>query len=181
MMKNQHAFTLIELMVTLAVFAILIGIALPSFQTQIVNNRSLVLADELVGALNYARTEALKRGKSITFCPTNSAGTDCGTDWKSGWLVVVDTAASEITKPPVVANSEAILKRWEARNSATMITMDTSSRQFIRFTGAGTLARTEGAAAAVITAKIDQCKSDSARVITIALSGMLTTTHAQCE
>lgn len=177
MLKNQKAFTLIELMVTLSIFAILAFLALPSFQSQIANNKSLALADEFTGALNYARSEALKRGKSITLCPANTAGTACGSNWNDGWLAVIDTAATETTKPPIVANDDAILRRWEANKSTIELS---DSRGFIRYTGLGALARVEGTAKALITLSVDKCSGKAKRTITIALSGMLTTETLPC-
>lgn len=170
---------MIELIVTLSVFAILGAIALPSFQTQIANHRTLALAEELVTAINFTRSEALKRGKAITLCPMNEAKNNCGTDWKNGWFAVVDTAVAETTKPPVIANADAILKRWGKTNSTAVITLD-GSRTFIRFNGTGTLARTE-AAAVTMTEQVGKCNHDSARVIKVAMSGMLTTERKACS
>lgn len=178
MLKNQKAFTLVELLVTLSVLAILLSIALPNFQRQIANNRTSVLAEDLIGAINFARIEAIKRGKAITFCPMNDAKTGCGSDWKKGWFVVVDTAATDITKPPVVAVG-AILKRWDKLNPDAVITA-TGGREFIRFTGTGTLARSEGTAVAVITSQVGKCTNNASRKITVALSGMLTTERVTC-
>lgn len=178
MLKKQTAFTLIELLVSLSVFAILVGIAMPSFQTQVANNRTLVLAEELVGAINFARTEAVKRGRAVTFCPINTAKNGCGSDWKNGWFVVVDTAAAETTKPPLVADADAILKRWEKPNSAAVLTV-ANSRAFVRFNGTGTLARTE-TTAVTITEQVGKCTQDSARVIKVSVAGMITTERSTC-
>jgi type IV fimbrial biogenesis protein FimT len=180
MLKTQKAFTLIELMVTLSVFGVLAFLALPSFQKQIANNQSLLLSDEMTAALNFARTEAIKRGKFVTLCPANADGTNCGTDWLNGWLVVVDTAASETTKPPTVANDTAILRRWERRDNTSSIVFTPSTRQFIRYTGLGVLARAEGDNSATITLKVNNCSGNAKKIITISLSGMLTTASVPC-
>lgn len=180
MRNKQKAFTLIELLVALTVVGVLVGIAVPGFKSQVVNNQSVVLGEQMTDAINYARSEALKRGKMVTLCPSNDAGEDCGSVWKNGWLVVVDTAATETTKPPKVATptTTSILRRWEKSPAAASIVMTDTSRQFIRFTGLGTLARTDGTSAEVTT-KISGCTT--AKVIKINVTGMLSISTAACN
>jgi len=88
-------FTLIELMITLVIVIILTSIALPSFRSMIVSNNIITTTNELVATVNYARSEAIRRGKGITICKSSS-GTGCltggGTYWDSGWIAFVDTA-----------------------------------------------------------------------------------------
>ncbi|GGL96606.1 GspH/FimT family pseudopilin [Pseudomonas asuensis] len=88
-MRSARGFTLIELMVTVAVLAIVLTIAVPSFNNLIQSSRARALVSELNGALQIARSEALKRRKNVIVCPRNDTGTDCdsGADWSSGWLV----------------------------------------------------------------------------------------------
>lgn len=82
-------FTLIELMVTLAVVAITLAIGVPSFQGIVSDNRLSSAANGLIGAFNIARSEAIKRGRSITVTPT-------GTDWNDGGIVAVVTPVETI-------------------------------------------------------------------------------------
>ena len=90
-LRKQAGFTLIELMVTLSVLAILLAIAVPNYITFIQNARLTGQANDLVTALNYARSEAIKRGVRTTVC---SRGTDSScagaVTWDTGWLVFVD-------------------------------------------------------------------------------------------
>lgn len=179
MLKNQKAFTLIELLVTVSVLGILAAMAVPGFRSQIIKSESSALAEDTLGAINFARLEAIKRGRAVTLCPVNNAGDNCGNDWNKGWLVVVDTAATEATKPPVVANQAAILRRWNAPNrNATM--SFSQSREFVRFNGVGSLARTESVNPVVLTTSIAHCTGLYARAITISLAGMVTNRSAPC-
>jgi type IV fimbrial biogenesis protein FimT len=84
--KFQTGFTLVELMVTLAVAGIVVSLATPSFNEMIANSRLTSAANELVGALSYARSEAVKRGVNVVML--SRSGTD-GV-WESGWDVFVD-------------------------------------------------------------------------------------------
>ncbi len=86
---SQKGFTLIELMVALAVLAILLGIAVPAFSSMLRDSRVSTLADELQGALQLARSEAIKRRQSVVVCRRKPDESACqnGTDWAGGWLV----------------------------------------------------------------------------------------------
>ncbi|TAL47467.1 MAG: prepilin-type N-terminal cleavage/methylation domain-containing protein [Methylovulum sp.] len=84
--KYRSGFTLIELMVTIAIASIVLGIAIPSFTETIANNRLTTHANELVTALNLARSEAIKRGVQVII---NRKGA-IGQQWESGWDVFVD-------------------------------------------------------------------------------------------
>lgn len=84
---RARGFTLVELMVTLAVAAILMMIAVPSFRGIIASNRLNAAANELVGALNTARMEAIQRNAGAQFCSNLAAnntadtlGKACGTN-----------------------------------------------------------------------------------------------------
>ena len=88
-MRHYQGFSLIELMVTITILAILIAIAGPSFTSSIRESRIATLSSELQGALQLARSEAVKRRVNVVICRRNDAGTACenGVDWGNGWLV----------------------------------------------------------------------------------------------
>ena len=81
--KHSSGFTLMELMVTITIASILLSIAIPSFTSIISSNRLTTYANELVTALNLARSEAIKRGQHVVVRKT-------GTNWEDGWQVFVD-------------------------------------------------------------------------------------------
>jgi len=93
-MKTHHeiGFTLIELMVAVAVLAITLAIGVPSFRETILNNRMTTQINELVADLGFARSEAIKRGVPVTLCRRNSDGDDCDSSaaWTNGWVVFSD-------------------------------------------------------------------------------------------
>ncbi|PKM11485.1 MAG: pilus assembly protein FimT [Gammaproteobacteria bacterium HGW-Gammaproteobacteria-3] len=80
---NNSGFTLIELMMTIAIAAILLGIAIPSFTASIASNRLTTQANELLASLNLARSESIKRGVQVTLSKN-------GGQWESGWNVFTD-------------------------------------------------------------------------------------------
>jgi len=91
-MSKYNGFTLLELMITLAIAAILATMAAPSFSNVIKNNRMATQYNELLTSLSIARSEAIKRGSPLIVCKSNDTSTPaCGGNWQDGWLVFVDT------------------------------------------------------------------------------------------
>ena len=81
-------FTLIELMVTITLGAIVMGIGVPSYQNLVVKNRIQTQADEIRSSLAMARVEAIRRGLRVRVCPgTNGC---VGANWHDGWNSFVD-------------------------------------------------------------------------------------------
>ncbi|WP_271464068.1 GspH/FimT family pseudopilin [Acidovorax sp. NCPPB 4044] len=85
-------FTLIELMVTLGIAAILLTLAAPNLSQFQRNSQLTSATNSLVGALNAARAEAMKRGKNTFVVPTGNGN---GNQWASGWVVFVDIDRSQ--------------------------------------------------------------------------------------
>lgn len=84
---RQSGFTLIELMVAVAVVAILLGLALPSFQGSMRSSRVTTTTNELLASLSLARTEAIRGLGPAGVCPSAN-GDDCNSaDWAVGWIV----------------------------------------------------------------------------------------------
>lgn len=96
MNNKQLGMTMVELMVTLAVVAILASVAAPSISDMIANNRLLTLNNQLVSAINYTRSEAVKRRYDVVMCVRNTAGNNCDTggSFDQGWIIFVDCNAN---------------------------------------------------------------------------------------
>lgn len=87
--KHTRGFSLIELMVTVAVGAILLTVGVPSFQTFIQDSRLTTQSHDLRTALNYARTEAVRRAESVSVCRSNDQAS-CSGNWENGWIIFTD-------------------------------------------------------------------------------------------
>lgn len=111
--RASRGFTLIELMITITVAAILLGIAAPSFREMSVRNQLSAYTNDFIAAVNYARSEAVRRGVPISVCKSNDKATCSGT-WSDGWIVFVN---SDNDAPAVVdagPPAELVLKVYDA-------------------------------------------------------------------
>lgn len=88
--QRQAGVTMIEVMIVVAIAAILASIATPSFSDFINNTRLTSTMSQLSSDLNRARSEAIKRNSWVLVCARNT-NTACGTNWGNGWLVCQDS------------------------------------------------------------------------------------------
>jgi type IV fimbrial biogenesis protein FimT len=88
-MSERHAgFTLIELMVTIAVVAILLGVAVPAFTSSQLSTQLRTSTNNLIAGAHLARSEAIKRNTIVRLC-VSADGATCGSgNWNQGWIVV---------------------------------------------------------------------------------------------
>ena len=88
---SPRGFTLIELVVTLAVASVLLVVAVPNIRTFVQNSRARTQINDLVTDLTYARSQAVKRGLSVGLCPSNDGATCLAqTSWQGGYLTFID-------------------------------------------------------------------------------------------
>lgn len=87
--RKAHGFTLLELLVTIAVAAILLGIAIPSYRGMVQRNAISAGVNDLVGDLNYARSQAVTRGQTVMVCQSADQLTcsKSALGWTNGWIV----------------------------------------------------------------------------------------------
>lgn len=105
-------FTLLELMITVTILAIVAALAAPPFVTMFRTHRAKSVANELLAALNLARSEAARRGQAVSVCKSRD-GSSCGgsgTQWDNGWMVFVNENAATEGSPAVRDSGELILQ-----------------------------------------------------------------------
>ena len=130
-LTHDSGFTLLELMITIAIAAVLAGIAIPSFKSSISSNRLTTNANELVTALNLARSEAVKRGQQVVVRRN-------GTNWENGWTVFVDIDRSTSAKENVFnAGADVELRAYSGLPNSLTLRANANFADFIRYTPSG--------------------------------------------
>ena len=82
----RRGFSLVELMIVLAVSAVLIGLAAPEMRDMIQRRRLDAAVADLYGAIDLARSQAIGRGSRVQLVPLDAGGAN----WGSGWVVFID-------------------------------------------------------------------------------------------
>lgn len=135
MKQRVRGFTLIELMVSIGILAILVAVAIPSFTSVMVNYRLTSIANTFVASAQLARSEAIKRNGRVTMCKS-ADGVTCTVSgsWNQGWILFhdVDNNAAKGT-------TEAIIHRESAMpvNYLTMRPGGGVEDHYISFTASG--------------------------------------------
>lgn len=162
-LRRTNGFTLLELMVTIAVLAILASIAFPGFQVTLRSNRMATTSNELIAALSLARSEAVKNTRGAAVC-ASLAGTGCDGDaWSDGWMVWSDTNGDG-----EYGSTETVLRFAEGRRD---IEGASDQELTVAFDGRG---RNRAAASQDITLRPDECGSqDLQRRLTISPTGQV--------
>ncbi|MBF0270710.1 MAG: GspH/FimT family pseudopilin [Magnetococcales bacterium] len=100
---SAQGYTLVELLVVVAIVAGLMVMAAPFLSRMLQDNRLITQINRLHGTLQFARTEAIKRGSSLTVCAAAN-GLTCGGSWHDGWIVLSGTGILR-TVPKLTGNT----------------------------------------------------------------------------
>jgi type IV fimbrial biogenesis protein FimT len=154
---TQTGFTLIEMIVTVALAAILLTMGVPSFSAMLKNNRITTQTNQFVTAMNFARSEAIKRGVSISVVAANDD--DDNNEWGPGWSVI--------------DNNDNVLRVFPALDGDT--TLESAAD-----TGIFQYARSGRVSAADTLTMCDDREGETGRSISIAASGRVDTSNTVC-
>jgi type IV fimbrial biogenesis protein FimT len=133
-LAGAGGFTLMELLVTLAVGAIALSISVPSMSGLIRNTRATTYTNDLVAAINIARSEAVQRGRPVTVC-SSTDGATCSDDedWSAGWIVLAPNAELIRSWPALDGGADVLVAdvdrvQFLARGWASAVSSDFSLR-----------------------------------------------------
>jgi len=123
--RRSSGVTLLELMITVSVVAVIAGIAVPGFDAMVLNSRRVTAVNSLVHAVFLARSTASQRGKTVSICRSvdQRSCAPSMTGWQDGWIVFVN---DDRDQPPVRDENEALLAVFEALPSGTVTSNRTS-------------------------------------------------------
>jgi type IV fimbrial biogenesis protein FimT len=130
--KTEHqGLTLVELIGAVAIAAILVGVAIPSFFSLIADNRLTALTNELVTDMHYTRSEAVTRELPVAICASEDGESCSGrNDWSSGWIVFTDTTGSS---GEFDAEDELLLYNRSESDRISLL----SENSYVRFSSRG--------------------------------------------
>lgn len=173
-----RGFSLVELVVSMAIMAILVAVAFPSFESTLRANRVSTAANDLVAALALARSEAVSSTGTSGVC-ASAGGTACDGSWNDGWLVWRDADGDGAFDP---ANDPVL--RATANDGKT--TADGGSVQSFRYDARGrALAISDmgnAVASGAVRIQATDCGSgDSSRTVSVASTGRTNLQKGNCR
>ena len=158
---RSSGFTVVELMVALLVLIILLAMAAPAFEKIVANQRVRNASFDVFSALNYARSEAVKRGGAVTV----RAGATSNGAWSSGWRITEDAG-------------NTMLRSWGARSGLAVTEKASTPLVAVTYGRDGRLStaapRIEIAPAATVDGVTSRC-------VSVDLSGRPTTKTGACS
>jgi type IV fimbrial biogenesis protein FimT len=177
MKSTQDGFTLLELMTAVAIVAILVAIATPSFRSFSANSRISATANSVVNALAVARSEALRRSIPVAVCASTNSQTCSGnqqTDWKNGWIVFTDGSGT----PGQLDSTDAVVQVWSAPSGGVTVSLnDPNNDNYIRFDARGMKIPTT---AVSFTVTSSGCAGTNASQIALTVAGSPQSTKVAC-
>ncbi len=165
-MKKLHTgFTLLELMVTVAIGGIVLAIGLPAFSGFIKSSRLTTQTNDVLTSLHVARNEAVNRGHNIRILTLSG-----NADWSTGWEILLDINNNGTTE-----TEDIVLRNYDAIESATLDGVSS-----VTFESTGYLDQLLHVRPVEITLEPDECNDKEKRLIIVHLSGLVTFTKEDC-
>ena len=125
--RRGAGFSLVEMLVTLLIVAVLLGAAVPGLFNLVEQNRLQTTATRFMNTLMSARSEALKRNQQVVICRSTN-GTDCATtgNWEDGWMTYADLDAdgAKDAAEPIIAVHQRLAKADTLRVAAPALQDD---------------------------------------------------------
>jgi len=168
-MRIYRGFTIIELMITISLLAVMVVVGVPSFNSIMNTNETAANSNAFLSALKVARTEATKRRQNIIVCASNNQSDCASNDWSDGWIVFEDTDGGNDFDA-----GETIIDTYNLQAGFT-VTRASAGPDQILFAATGLSDST-------VAQTFTVCKSNttSGRILTVERSGLVTGANVNC-
>jgi type IV fimbrial biogenesis protein FimT len=136
--QKTSGFTLLELVVTLAIGAVILVVGVPSFKGTLDNQRMTSATNELVMSLNLAKSEAIKRVVYVSVCKSSN-GASCSaadTSWDDGWIVFANATVANLDS---IEGEDEVIRFYPALRDELTVTPTGTIAGFISFRPSGTI------------------------------------------
>ncbi len=143
MQKHSKGLTLIELMVTLVVLAILVGVAAPGMIDLVRSNRLTSQTNLFATALAIARSESIKRNVNVVICKRDGTSCDNSKNWEDGWVIFADSDADQ-----QLDGGEETIRLFEGLSSGYTLRVGNTYTNWIRYMPKGDVLGSGGTGAA---------------------------------
>lgn len=167
-MKKNNGFTLIELVLTIAIASITLTFAVSSFRSVVVTNRVTTEVNDFVAGMSYARSEAVKRAANVTVVASNNS-------WASGWDIGIDANSDG----DLTDGADTLLRTWRSQ-SADISWVNDDGLTLITVDARGGIGNETGF---VVQPTGDNCVSGTERVrdLDISISGRVSVSRSNCD
>lgn len=175
MRQKISGFTLLELMVTIVILAIVVSFAVPSFRQTVLESRIGSQINEFSGLIALARSEATKLQEGVVSVCSTTDGTTCngGANWDQGWILFRDVDADGVIDNGV----DELIKvggLLSGGNTARVDGLSSSDGSLVRFSSRGfPLPDAIGSSAAGTLRVCDSRGASDARAVVISVSGQV--------
>jgi type IV fimbrial biogenesis protein FimT len=141
--RAYHGFTIIELVVTLALFGVLMGLAVPSFTIFIQNTQIRNAAETVLTGLTQAKSEAIRRNTPVRFQFVTTLTSSCALSQSSGsWIVSLDDPAGACEVAPSETTTPRTYRKQSSADGYPKVTVTATSSSSIVFNGIGRIVGT---------------------------------------
>lgn len=174
MRRSQSGFTIVELMIAVAIIGVVATFALPSFTSMVRDNRISTQSSDLIVDIAFARSEAARLGVKVTLCISADLAicAGSGTDWRVGRIIFSDVDGDGV----VDAGDTILRKREPLSGDSSLIATGFGNTYRIQYRPIGILSHATGT--------FDLCDSrtgETGRRIAISGTGRASTTSLICS
>ena len=141
--SGNGGFTLLELLTTLSIASLIVTLGVPSFRSVLENQRMTGATNEMVTALNLAKSEAIKRVAYVSVCKSSDMAS-CGgggTDWKDGFIVFANATSVNLGS---IDAGDTIIRVYPGLHDSIDVAPSGTVDGFVSFRPSGTMGTTGG-------------------------------------